>query len=159
MKTISSYLLTGLLLLGAASCSNSGFKKTKSGLLYKIYSNGQGAVAKKGEFLKAQGWFLRCVGVDTLVRENLTVEGKETVRQRAIGGDHAAQVMAVQKYPTMATKWLRKARDLEPSVSLICGIFCEVGTGVRRDLKRAKKFYKRSANSGNALALSHLQRL
>jgi FKBP-type peptidyl-prolyl cis-trans isomerase len=54
MKTISSYLLTGLLLLGAASCTNSGFKKTKSGLLYKIYSNGQGAVAKKGEFLKAQ---------------------------------------------------------------------------------------------------------
>ncbi len=54
MKTISSYLLFGALLLGAASCTNSGFKKTKSGLLYKIYSDGKGDVAKKGEFLKAQ---------------------------------------------------------------------------------------------------------
>lgn len=37
----------------AASCTNSQFKKTKSGLLYKIYSDGKGPVAKKGEFLKA----------------------------------------------------------------------------------------------------------
>ena len=53
MKTISSCLLVcGLLLLGAASCTNSEFKKTKSGLLYKIYTDGKGPVAKKGEFLK-----------------------------------------------------------------------------------------------------------
>jgi FKBP-type peptidyl-prolyl cis-trans isomerase len=50
MKTIS-YLFIGLL-LGAVSCTNSGFKTTKSGLLYKIYSDGKGEVAKKGEFLK-----------------------------------------------------------------------------------------------------------
>ena len=52
MKTISSYLLSGLVLLMAVSCTNSEFKKTKSGLLYKIYSDGKGEVAKKGEFLK-----------------------------------------------------------------------------------------------------------
>lgn len=50
MKTITS-LLFGLA-LGAVSCTNSGFKKTKSGLLYTIYSDGKGPVAKKGNFLK-----------------------------------------------------------------------------------------------------------
>lgn len=54
MKTISSCLLVGVALLLAASCTNSQFKKTKSGLLYKIYSDGRGPVAKKGEFLKAE---------------------------------------------------------------------------------------------------------
>ena len=53
MKTIS-YLLVGLALLGAAACSNSQFKRTKSGLQYKIFSAGTGATAKKGEILKMQ---------------------------------------------------------------------------------------------------------
>jgi FKBP-type peptidyl-prolyl cis-trans isomerase len=53
MKTISSYLLSSLVLLGAVSCTNSEFKKTKSGLLYKIYSDGKGEVAKPRQFLKA----------------------------------------------------------------------------------------------------------
>ena len=53
MKTISSCLLATLVLLGAVSCNNSEFKKTKSGLLYKIYSDGKGEAAKKGQFLKA----------------------------------------------------------------------------------------------------------
>jgi FKBP-type peptidyl-prolyl cis-trans isomerase FkpA len=53
MKTISSILLVSLVLLGAVSCTNSEFKKTKSGLLYKIMSDGKGQPAKKGEFLKA----------------------------------------------------------------------------------------------------------
>jgi FKBP-type peptidyl-prolyl cis-trans isomerase FkpA len=53
MKTIASILLVSLVLLGAVSCTNSEFKKTKSGLLYKIYSDGKGQPAKKGEFLKA----------------------------------------------------------------------------------------------------------
>src|ERR1700733_10245445 len=52
MKTIASYLLVSLALLGAVSCTNSEFKKTKSGLLYKIYSDGKGEPAKKGQFLK-----------------------------------------------------------------------------------------------------------
>jgi FKBP-type peptidyl-prolyl cis-trans isomerase FkpA len=51
MKIIA-YLLSGLVLLGAVSCTNSEFKKTKSGLLYKIYSDGKGPVAKPGQFLK-----------------------------------------------------------------------------------------------------------
>ena len=33
MKTISTYLLISLALLGAVACSNSEFKKTKSGLM------------------------------------------------------------------------------------------------------------------------------
>jgi FKBP-type peptidyl-prolyl cis-trans isomerase len=53
MKTISSYLLISLVLLGAVSCTNSEFKKTKSGLLYKIYSDGKGETAKPRQFLKA----------------------------------------------------------------------------------------------------------
>ena len=52
MKHISSYLLVCVALLAAVSCSNSEFKKTKSGLLYKIISDGKGQPAKKGEFLK-----------------------------------------------------------------------------------------------------------
>src|ERR1700760_1154772 len=54
MKTISSYLLISLALLGAVACSNSEFKKTKSGLMYKIFSDGKGEPAKKGQFLKMQ---------------------------------------------------------------------------------------------------------
>ena len=50
---ISSYVLISLALLGAVACTNSEFKKTKSGLLYKIYSDGKGDVAKKGQFIKA----------------------------------------------------------------------------------------------------------
>lgn len=45
------WLAVGLA-LAAVSCTNAGFKKTKSGLLYKIYSDGKGPVAKKGNFLK-----------------------------------------------------------------------------------------------------------
>src|SRR5579872_3275133 len=52
MKTISTYLLICLALLGTAACQNSDFRKTKSGLMYKIFSNGQGPTAKKGEFIK-----------------------------------------------------------------------------------------------------------
>jgi FKBP-type peptidyl-prolyl cis-trans isomerase FkpA len=52
MKTIASYLLGSMVLLGAVSCTTSEFKKTKSGLLYKIYSDGKGETAKKGQFLK-----------------------------------------------------------------------------------------------------------
>ncbi|HUB59212.1 MAG TPA: FKBP-type peptidyl-prolyl cis-trans isomerase [Puia sp.] len=54
MKTISKYLLISLALLGAVACSNSDFKKTKSGLMYKIISDGKGAPAKRGDFLKMQ---------------------------------------------------------------------------------------------------------
>jgi FKBP-type peptidyl-prolyl cis-trans isomerase len=52
MKKINSFLfaLLGLLLL--VSCDNKGLKKTKSGLLYKIISDGKNPVVKKGQFIK-----------------------------------------------------------------------------------------------------------
>src|SRR6185312_12268896 len=54
MKTISSYLMISLALLGAVACNNSGFKRTQSGLRYKIFSDGKGPVAKKDEFVKME---------------------------------------------------------------------------------------------------------
>src|ERR1700676_4076911 len=52
MKKINSFLfaLMGILLLVA--CDNRGLKKTKSGLLYKIISDGKNPVVKRGQFLK-----------------------------------------------------------------------------------------------------------
>jgi FKBP-type peptidyl-prolyl cis-trans isomerase FkpA len=52
MKKINSFLfaLLGVLLLVA--CDNHGLKKTKSGLLYKIISDGKNPVVKRGQFIK-----------------------------------------------------------------------------------------------------------
>src|SRR5882757_1242184 len=52
MKKVSSYLLVTVVLFAAVSCTNQEYKKTKSGLLYKIISDGKGEPAKKGQFLK-----------------------------------------------------------------------------------------------------------
>jgi FKBP-type peptidyl-prolyl cis-trans isomerase FkpA len=52
MKKIASYVLMAAVMVTVAACNNQGFKKTKSGLLYKIISDGKGDVTKKGEFLK-----------------------------------------------------------------------------------------------------------
>jgi len=52
MKKISLYAFAGLVLMGAVSCTSQEFKKTKSGLLYKIITDKKSQVAKKGEFLK-----------------------------------------------------------------------------------------------------------
>jgi len=52
MKRISSYLFVSVVLVAAVSCTSQEFKKTKSGLQYKIISNGKGEPAKKGQFLK-----------------------------------------------------------------------------------------------------------
>lgn len=53
MKKTSLLLsaLAAILLLGSA-CKNSGFKKTKSGLLYKIIPNGKGPLVKRGDIIK-----------------------------------------------------------------------------------------------------------
>jgi FKBP-type peptidyl-prolyl cis-trans isomerase FkpA len=52
MKKINSFLfaLLGIMLL--VSCNNKGLKKTKSGLLYKIISDGKNPVVKRGQFIK-----------------------------------------------------------------------------------------------------------
>ena len=53
MKKISSCLLVCAVAVAAVSCTNQEYKKTKSGLLYKIISDKKGEPAKKGQFLKA----------------------------------------------------------------------------------------------------------
>jgi FKBP-type peptidyl-prolyl cis-trans isomerase FkpA len=52
MKQINSFLfaLLGILLLVA--CDNHGLNKTKSGLLYKIITDGKNPVVKRGQFIK-----------------------------------------------------------------------------------------------------------
>lgn len=53
MKKTTIVTLAGLMMLMLAACSGGGgLKKTKSGLLYQIFSDGKGQQAKKGEFLK-----------------------------------------------------------------------------------------------------------
>lgn len=53
MKTTTTILLSFVILFAIGGCSKGGgFKKTKSGLLYKIITDGKGSLAKKGEFLK-----------------------------------------------------------------------------------------------------------
>ncbi len=53
MKKISSYLLVLMVTMAAVSCQQ-GFKKTKSGLLYKLISDGKGQKLKKGDFIKIE---------------------------------------------------------------------------------------------------------
>jgi FKBP-type peptidyl-prolyl cis-trans isomerase len=43
-----------LLLSTASACKTGGFKKTKSGLMYKIISTGSGPLAKRGDVIKIQ---------------------------------------------------------------------------------------------------------
>ena len=53
MKKITSYVLIAVLTLAAVSCANEGFKRTKSGLQYKIIPDGsKGPMVKRGEVLK-----------------------------------------------------------------------------------------------------------
>lgn len=52
MKKISSCFFVCVVAMAAVSCTNQEYKKTKSGLLYKIISDKKGEVAKKGQFLK-----------------------------------------------------------------------------------------------------------
>ena len=54
MKKTTILLSALSLLLLVSACKNSGFKKTKSGLLYKIISSGSGPVVKRGDIIKLQ---------------------------------------------------------------------------------------------------------
>jgi len=52
MKQFTTFLLGLTILVAAGGCTGGGFKRTKSGLMYKIISSGSGPVANKGEILK-----------------------------------------------------------------------------------------------------------
>ncbi len=52
MKKTSLLVFSAIMLMLAACSENAGFKKTKSGLVYKIISEGKGPQVKTGEFLK-----------------------------------------------------------------------------------------------------------
>lgn len=52
MKTIQSIFAAVLAVVVLASCGGGSFKKAKSGLLYKIISDGKGAPLKPGSFIK-----------------------------------------------------------------------------------------------------------
>jgi FKBP-type peptidyl-prolyl cis-trans isomerase FkpA len=50
----TTLILSALSILALGACKNSGFKKTKSGLLYKIVENGKGPLVKRGDVIKIQ---------------------------------------------------------------------------------------------------------
>ncbi len=52
MKKTTSLLLSVLALFLIQGCKEESFQKTKSGLLYKIISDGKGPLVKRGEFIK-----------------------------------------------------------------------------------------------------------
>jgi len=52
MKKSKAYLFILPAMLVMMACNNQGLKKTQSGLLYKIISDGKGETAKRGQFLK-----------------------------------------------------------------------------------------------------------
>ncbi|HEY4156059.1 MAG TPA: FKBP-type peptidyl-prolyl cis-trans isomerase [Puia sp.] len=52
MKKINSFLFTLAAVLLMVACNNQGLKKTKSGLSYKIITDGKNPVVRKGQFIK-----------------------------------------------------------------------------------------------------------
>ena len=52
MKTIQSIIVAMLAVIVLASCGGGSFKKAKSGLQYKIISDGKGEMLKPGNFIK-----------------------------------------------------------------------------------------------------------
>ena len=54
MKKTTLLLSALSVLLLATACKNSGFKKTKSGLMYKIIADGKGPLVKRGDIIKIQ---------------------------------------------------------------------------------------------------------
>jgi FKBP-type peptidyl-prolyl cis-trans isomerase FkpA len=67
----TTILLGSLAVLLLAACSGGGFKKTRSGLLYKIISDGKGKPAQRGQVLKVHfAQRLQGTGKDTLLGES-----------------------------------------------------------------------------------------
>jgi len=86
MKTNKAYFFIIPAILAAVACNNSGLKKTKSGLLYKIISDGKGETAKRGQFLK--------INFTQKVRDSVlysSAEGMPTyVRVDSVGPNYTA---------------------------------------------------------------------
>ena len=76
MKKISSFFAVAASIVMLAACGDSGYKKTSSGLMYKIVSKGSGAVAKRGDIIKLH--YTQKVNDSVLV----TSAGKMPVYQR-----------------------------------------------------------------------------
>jgi len=73
MKTTTTIIFGFALLFAIGGCSNGGFKKTKSGILYKIISEGKNPVAKKGQFLKVN------------YTQRIRGEGHDTILSTSVG--------------------------------------------------------------------------
>jgi FKBP-type peptidyl-prolyl cis-trans isomerase len=76
MKKISSFLAVAASIVMLAACGDTGYKKTSSGLMYKIVKKGDGAVAKRGDIIKLH--YTQTVDDSVLV----TSAGKMPVYQR-----------------------------------------------------------------------------
>ncbi len=73
MKKASIFIFSAIAIAMAACSPNAGFKKTKSGLKYKIISEGKGEPVKKGQFIKVH--FIQKMGDSVL---NSSFEGLPT---------------------------------------------------------------------------------
>ena len=52
MKKVNLFIFSAIALFVLGSCGNTSFKKTRSGLMYKVVSDGKGIKGKKGDILK-----------------------------------------------------------------------------------------------------------
>lgn len=64
----ATLIVTALASLLCAACQNSGMKRTKSGLMYKIISDGKGKTAEKGNIMKLH--FKQTINNDTVLSES-----------------------------------------------------------------------------------------
>src|SRR4051812_46296738 len=68
MKQTTKIILALVILFAVGGCSNGGFKKTKSGILYKIITDQSHPLVKKGQFLKVNyTQRIRRTGFDTVL--------------------------------------------------------------------------------------------
>lgn len=74
MKKTATIILGFALLFAVGGCSGGGFKKTKSGILYKIISEGKNPLVKKGEFIKVN------------YTQRIRGGGRDTILQTSAGG-------------------------------------------------------------------------
>ena len=52
MKKVNLFIFCAIALFVLGSCGNTSFKKTRSGLMYKVVSDGKGTKGKRGDILK-----------------------------------------------------------------------------------------------------------